>query len=63
MIKYIHLLEYDDNSFNRECESVILESMKDVDRLELNEFLEIVKSYTVTRIGSRELYKTIDLWI
>ncbi len=63
IIKSTHLLEYDDLSFNKGVESAILGALKDVGRLEIEEFLEVVKSYTVTRIGSRELYKTLDLWI
>lgn len=63
IIKSTHLLEYDDLHFNKGVESVILSSLKEVDRLEIGEFLEVVKSYTVTRMGSRELYKTMDLWI
>ena len=37
--------------------------LKDVDNVSLDEFVEVVKSYTVTRIGSREIYKVMDFWI
>lgn len=63
IVKSYNIMEQDDVKLYKQIESSILRDLKDVDLISLDEFLEVVKSYTVTRIGSREIYKVIDLWV
>ena len=63
IVKSYNIMESDDMNLYSQIEQSILRDLKDVDMISLDQFIEVVKSYTVTRIGSREIYKVMDLWI
>lgn len=40
---------------------LVLERLKDVKSLSVEEIFEVAQSYLITRVGSRELYKLLEI--
>jgi len=58
--KAYHITENDDKQFEGVLERHVINNLKKMDELTNEELFEVVSSYNVTRIGSRELYKVLE---
>ncbi|KRX00567.1 hypothetical protein PPERSA_12786 [Pseudocohnilembus persalinus] len=61
--KSLYMAEYQNKKLEFLIEKFIVTQLKDVGRITLEEILECVKSYTITRIGSRQIYKLLEIII
>ncbi len=58
--KAYHITENDDKQFEAVLERHVINNLKRMDDLTIEDLFEVVSSYNVTRIGSRELYKILE---
>ncbi|KAM3138809.1 hypothetical protein pb186bvf_009012 [Paramecium bursaria] len=61
IVKAFYITENDDQQFYTDIEKRVLGRLKEVKDISLLEIHDIVHSYTITRIGSRELYKLLEI--
>ena len=63
IVSSFHIAEYDDRRFFHQIERYVVQRLKDVQAITVAEIYDIVKCYTVTRVGSREIYKLLEIVI
>lgn len=61
IVKSLYLIEFDDKEIYKRYEDRVIYQLQGVDEITLEEILEISKSYTLTRNGSRKLYKLLEI--
>jgi hypothetical protein len=53
IVKAYYIVELENEALNQKIEHIVLEKLKDVSFLSVEEIFEVAKSYNMTRLGSR----------
>lgn len=61
--KAYHITENDDKQFEGILERYVINGLKRLDQVNVDELFEVASSYNVTRVGSREIYKILEFVI
>ena len=63
LVKALNIMDFNDSKLNNILEKHIVNTLKDIKNIKINEITEILITYCITRNGSRELYRLLELVI